>query len=271
MGNCLSSVDDAVNDFLDKQSRYYQESKNAKDYAKKSTNNDSGTTTDPRSHLNDVLKSELSPIYPFLPKSSQKWHCCNVYDGDTLTLNDGSRVRLMGIDTPELREKQSFAIEAKEYTKKYCHDRDIWLSFDRENESSNKDHYGRLLAFVWVDLGNCESKRSKKNNHFFCVNEGLIAAGLARVYSPSGNKKVKNFDKLIGLQKLAREHKCGLWKTYTDIQVIITLSGSAFHKCEDLNNIASDCKHLSRSKNLKLMTTSECYDKGMHPCRNCMS
>lgn len=273
MGSCLSAVDDAVNDFLDQQSRYYQESKNAKSYATTKTTS-IGTTDSKSQHLSAVLKSELSPIYHLLPKSSQKYHCCNVYDGDTLTLNDGSRVRLIGIDTPELKEKQPFAVEAKEYTKKYCQGRDIWLSFDKENEPNKKDHYGRLLAFVWVDLGKDGSKlskRSKESAQILCVNEGLVAAGLANVYSPSGAKKVNNFDKLLGLQKLAREHKCGLWKTYADEQVIATPTGSAFHKCKDLNNIKSDCKHLSRSKNLKLITTSECYDRGMHPCRNCMS
>jgi micrococcal nuclease len=193
----------------------------------------------------------------------------NVYDGDTLTLDDDNRVRLIGIDTPELKEKQPFAVEAKEYTKRYCHGRDVWLSFDQGDASNNKDHYGRLLAFVWVDLGGGGSK-SNLSPQWLCINEGLVAAGLANAYSPSGAKKVNNYDKLLGLQKLARELKCGQWKTYKDEQVIVTPSGTAFHKRQDIKSIASDSKHLSRSKNLKLVATSECYDKGMHPCRHCL-
>jgi micrococcal nuclease len=258
----MSLVDDAVNDFLDQQSRFYQESKNAKSYAVKQQK-DNNTDTN-SGHLSAVLKSELSPIYPLLPKAAKKFHCRNVYDGDTLTLDDDNRVRLIGIDTPELKEKQPFAVEAKEYTKRYCHGRDVWLSFDQGDASNNKDHYGRLLAFVWVDLGGGGCPQ------WLCINEGLVAAGLANAYSPSGSKKVKNYDKLLGLQKLAREHKCGQWRTYKDEQVIVTPSGTAFHKCQDIKSIASDCKHLSRSKNLKLIATSECYDKGMHPCRHCL-
>lgn len=266
MGSCLSLVDDAVNDFIDQQSRYYQESKNAKKYATEKTN--ASTTDESSSHLSAVLKSELSPIYPSLPSAAKKYHCRSVYDGDTLTLDDDSRVRLVGIDTPELKEKQPFAMEAKEYTKKYCHDRDIWLSFDDGNATNSKDHYGRLLAFVWVDLGG--GKKSKNSSQWLCVNEGLVAAGLANAYSPSGTKKVNDYDKLLGLQKLAREHQCGQWKAYKDQKVIVTPSGGAFHKCENIKNISSDCKHLSRSKNLKIVQASDCYDKGMHPCRYCM-
>ena len=73
MGACLSAVDSVVNDFMDKESRYYKESNNAKDYAKNG------------SHTDSVLSSKLSPIYPSLPKGAQQFHCKNVYDGDTLT------------------------------------------------------------------------------------------------------------------------------------------------------------------------------------------
>lgn len=267
MGGCLSLVDDVVNDFIDQQSRYYQESKNAKEYAAK--NKSKGINKDTSSsHLNAVLESELSPIYPTLPKSAKKYLCRSVYDGDTLTLDDDIRVRLIGIDTPELKEKQPYAVEAKEYTKKYCHKRDIWLSFDQGDATNNKDHYGRLLAFVWVDLGG--ANKSKKSTEWLCVNEGLVGAGLANAYSPSGTKKINNYDKMLGLQKLAREHKCGQWKAYEDQKVIITPNGSAFHRCLHVNNIASDCKHLSRSKTLNLANASDCYDRGMHPCRFCM-
>jgi endonuclease YncB( thermonuclease family) len=268
MGSCLSAVDDVVNDFIDKQSRYYQESKNAKSYAAKKNDNNTDASS---SHLSAVLKSDLSPIHPSLPKSAKKYHCRNAYDGDTLTLDGDSRVRLVGIDTPELKAKQPFAVEAKEYTKKYCHGRDIWLSFDSGDETSNKDHYGRLLGSIWVDLGGGATKSKNCSTQWLCANEGLVAAGLANVYSPSGAKKVNNYDKLLGLQKLAREHKCGQWKSYKEEKVIVTPTGGAFHKCEDINNVASDCKHLSRSKNLKVVDSSECYDKGMHPCRHCMS
>mmetsp|Transcript_25569 Transcript_25569/g.46182 ORF Transcript_25569/g.46182 Transcript_25569/m.46182 type:complete len:284 (+) Transcript_25569:335-1186(+) len=281
MGICISTAQDAVDDFLDGQSRYYKESKQAKEHLGKqnAASNASGNA----SHISAVLQSDLSPIYPSLPNAAQKYHCRNVYDGDTLTLEDGSRVRLLGIDTPELKEKQPFALEAKEYSKKYCHEKDVWLTFQEtggmDNEK-NKDHYKRILAFIWVPLGddsNNTTKRGKKppkssnsnSQSWLCINEGLVASGLAHSYSPSRSKKVHCHDKLLGLQKVARVHKIGQWKSFKDYDAIVTPTGSAFHKCKKKRSTASDCKHLARSKNLTVIAVSEAYDKGLHPCRNC--
>lgn len=279
---CISTTDDVVNDYLDRQSSYYKESKHAKEHLEKKNNAAASSNNGNNgSHINAVLQSDLSPIYPSLPNAAQKYHCRNVYDGDTLTLEDGSRVRLLGIDTPEIKEKQPFALEAKEYTKKYCHGKDIWLTFletgGMENDK-NKDHYKRLLAFIWVPLGGDgninESMGGKTENdsshhQWLCINEGLVASGLAHVYSPSKSKKVHNHDKLLGLQKLARVHKCGQWKSYKDYNAIVTPSGSAFHKCKSKKGTDSDCKYLARSKSLSLILVSEAHDKGLHPCRNC--
>ena len=261
---CISATDDAVNSFLDGQSRYRNESKLAKEHL----GNQNAASTKGNAHIHNVLQSGLSPIYPSLPKAAIKFHCRNVYDGDKLTLDDGTRVRFLGIDTPEMKENQAFSLEAKEYTKKYCHGKDAWLTFEesggKENDQ-NKDHYGRILAFVWVPLHDKNS-----SNQWLCINEGLIASGLAHAYSPSKAKKVHNYDKLLGLQKLARTHKCGQWKIFKEYNVTVTPNGNAFHKCKGKKSTADDCKHLARSKNLSMIPASEAYDKGMHPCRNCL-
>ena len=107
------------------------------------------------------------------------------------------------------------------------------------------------------------------NCQWLCINEGLIASGLARAYSPSRTKKVHNHDKLLALQKLARQHKRGQWKEYVDYEAIVTPSGSAFHRCKSKGSLESDCKYLARSKRFNLILVSEAYDRGLHPCRNC--
>lgn len=264
---CISATDDLVNTFVDGQSRYHNESKLAKEHLGQPNKAPAkGHST----HVNSVLQSGLSPIYPSLPKAAMKYNCRNVYDGDTLTLDDGIRVRFIGIDTPELKENQAFSLEAKEYTKKYCHGKDVWLTFEESGGNGNelnKDQYGRMLAFVWVSLDN---NLNSSPSQWLCVNEGLVASGLAHSYSPSRTKKVHNHDKLLGLQRLAREHKCGQWKAFKDYSVIISPNGSAFHKCKKNTSATNDCKHLARSKSLSVILASEAYDKGMHPCRNCL-
>jgi len=81
-------------------------------------------------------KKQLSPTYKTLPKNAQKFRVRNVYDGDTLTLVDERRVRLLGIDTPEMKPPQPFSEEAKKYTKARCNKQEIWLLIDGEDSCS---------------------------------------------------------------------------------------------------------------------------------------
>lgn len=91
-----------------------------------------------------------------------------VVDGDTLLLANRSRLRLIGVDTPETVKPnhpvEPFGPEASEFTRRFVA-RGGWsvrLQFDRERQ----DKYGRFLAYVYVD------------DQF--LNEELLLAGLAR-------------------------------------------------------------------------------------------
>ena len=195
---------------------------------------------------------KLSPIYPSLPSDAEEYRVRNVYDGDTLTLVDERRVRFLGVDTPELKEKQPFAEEAKAYTKNLCHQKNIWISFEPGKE--REDHYGRLLCFVWT--------KTDSGNGYLCVNEGLVHQGWASAYIPNQQSKLHNWDKLVALQSDARSNNRGMWSTFQDDTVYKTRNGSAFHR--------KDCEHLSRSHNLTQLKKSEAMEQGLHACRSCL-
>jgi micrococcal nuclease len=202
----------------------------------------------------DGTAATLTPVYPALPDGAERVTVRNVYDGDTLTLRDERRVRLLGIDTPELKEQQPFAAEAKAYTKDKCDDSDnnIWISFDGDRQ----DHYGRLLAFVWV--------AQSDGDGYLCVNEGIVAAGLASVYKPNTKMApLHNWIKLIALQTQAREDKRGQWRTFVDTTVYKTANGAAYHK--------RSCEHLSEVRHLTELSSSAAAAQGLHPCRTCLS
>lgn len=192
---------------------------------------------------------DKSLFHETLPNGAEKAKVRNVYDGDTLTLTDERRVRFLMIDTPEIKERQPYAQEAKAYTKSLCDKTGIWLVYGDEK----KDHYGRLLAFIYV----------KTDDGYLCVNEGIVAAGLAVVYTPRKDKKAANFDKMLALQRTARGEKRGLWADFNDEIVFHTTNGSAYHH--------KGCKYISKSKKLVRLKASQAQDKGLHPCRTCFA
>lgn len=76
-------------------------------------------------------------------------HVRHVYDGDTLTLDDGSRVRVLGIDAPELgrdgRPDEPLARAARDAARELLL-RNAQVHLHAEAETS--DHYDRRLAHV---------------------------------------------------------------------------------------------------------------------------
>jgi micrococcal nuclease len=77
-----------------------------------------------------------------------------VTDGDTIHvryLGRDERVRLIGVDTPEVPwyggQGECFGVEAGDYTKERLTARSVGLEFDVDL----RDRYQRLLAYVYVD------------------------------------------------------------------------------------------------------------------------
>ena len=197
--------------------------------------------------------SKVSPIYNQLPSDAEKIQVRNVYDGDTMTLMDERRVRLLGIDTPEITEQQPYALDAKNYTKHLidAHKDSVYLAF--EPNQDKEDHYGRLLGFVYVETG---------PNQYTCINEGIVEAGFASVYSPNTSSNIQAFDKYIALQSIARTNHRGLWKDFRgDTIVYKTTNGTAYHQ--------KTCQHVSHSNHLIEIKASIATEQGLHPCRTC--
>ncbi len=118
-----------------------------------------------------------------------------VVDGDTVdVLVDGreERVRLIGVDTPEVYGKaEAYGAEASAFTKQRLTGQEVRLELDVEE----RDRYGRLLAYVWI------------GDEMF--NETLVREGYAQVMTVPPN--VKYADRFVALQREAREHGRGLW------------------------------------------------------------
>ncbi len=79
----------------------------------------------------------------------------HVFDGDTVLLDDGRKVRLIGIDTPELayrrQSEQRFAEAAHQALQQLIEAHDYKVSLQIGNES--RDRYQRLLAHLFTRDG----------------------------------------------------------------------------------------------------------------------
>ncbi|MRX72270.1 nuclease [Bacillus lacus] len=122
-----------------------------------------------------------------------------VVDGDTVQVSINGRketVRLLLIDTPETvhpsKPVEPFGPEASSFAKKHLEGKSIGLELD----ASERDKYGRLLAYVHV-----EGKM---------FNEMILEEGLARVayvFAPN----TRHVDRFYEIQKAAQKREAGLW------------------------------------------------------------
>lgn len=91
-----------------------------------------------------------------------------VMDGDTIVV-DNERVRLVGIDTPELHPTpEPGALEAKQFVEELCLENEVGLDVD---DLEPKDKYGRTLAIVYVDI----------DGSWVNLNVELLRRGLAEI------------------------------------------------------------------------------------------
>lgn len=116
-----------------------------------------------------------------------------VVDGDTfkITIDLGfevsigpKSVRLYGVNTPESRttnlEEKKMGLAAKEFTDQWIKKANNKVKIETILDKNEK--YGRILARVWNNAGEC-------------LNTEIVKAGLAREYFGVGDKTFDEFKK----------------------------------------------------------------------------
>ena len=126
-----------------------------------------------------------------------------VVDGDTIHVKIGPRlekVRYIGVNAPEIphhvRGWLEGGAQAHKVNRQLVARRDARLELDL----GLRDHYGRLLAYVWV-------QRARKP---VMANAEMVRLGFAQVMTIPPN--VKYQDLFLKLQREAREAGRGLWR-----------------------------------------------------------
>ncbi len=112
-----------------------------------------------------------------LPRYLYRAEVVSVYDGDTITVDidlgmrikvRGEKVRLFGINTPELRgDDKPQGLLARDHLRSLINAREVVI----ETHKDKKGKYGRYLATVWVQ---------ETPGEWLDVNKHLVAKGFAK-------------------------------------------------------------------------------------------
>lgn len=188
-------------------------------------------------------------------------HCEWVYDGDTIRLEGGERVRLLGVDTPEVhhpeRGEEPFGREAMGLAIALVSGRTVELRYHAGDsiDGAQRDKYGRVLAYVWFDRIDGLGRREPT-----CLNLELLRAGLARATRAWAHPL---YDEYVRAEQAARARGEGLWSggpSRSAGKVLVTSHGARYHR--------SDCPHIKGRKTRALSVTAA-EKRGYTPCRRC--
>jgi micrococcal nuclease len=182
----------------------------------------------------------------------QQARVVQVLDGDTLVLANGRRVRLLGINAPELeregRPAEFLAHKAKAYLAQLIQGKMVRLEYGQ----LRYDHYGRLLAHIFLEDNTL-------------AEAALLKEGLARVYFHPPN--LSHREVLLAAQKEAMDARRGIWLKALNQDEAFYLANRKtlrFHRPG-----CSMAKKIAPASQRKITSLKQAYLEGFSPCRSC--
>ncbi|GGG13081.1 thermonuclease family protein [Paenibacillus abyssi] len=144
---------------------------------------------------NDAYYSEIIKSYPDLKsRPMETGFAERVIDGDTFVLQGGDRVRLVGVNAPEISgQGEAYGQDAKAFAAERLMNKKLYLFSD----VGSTDRYGRLLRYVFIE-GEPEM-----------FNDQLLGGGYASIMTVPPN--VMYAEHFLKLERQAREAGKGLW------------------------------------------------------------
>jgi micrococcal nuclease len=186
-----------------------------------------------------VLKRAVLVFWGFLvifpavsgcePRLENSLTVTKVYDGDTVLLSNGEKVRLIGIDCPEAYESEKLfrdarrtqhdvevikaqGRQAKDIAARLAHGKRVILEYDLEK----RDQYNRLLAYVYIPLASGQGQdpelymTEKDGAPCIFLNASLLRMGYAKPMTIPPNTRYADFFKT--LHQEARQAGKGLYR-----------------------------------------------------------
>ncbi|NBV75899.1 MAG: DUF4124 domain-containing protein [Methylococcaceae bacterium] len=145
-------------------------------------------------HYSDQRQADASAL-SINPGAGYYW-VDKVYDGDTVLLSHGPKVRLLGINTPEVSGRYKAAEHGGQEAKAWLTQRLAGQKIRLEGDVEAEDHYQRRLGYLFDEQG----------HH---INVELVRYGLAMVSVFPPN--LKYLSALLEAQRQAESEHLGVW------------------------------------------------------------
>jgi endonuclease YncB( thermonuclease family) len=166
-------------------------------------------------------------LIPNLSRAQDMRTVTQVIYGDTLVLNGGEVVRLIGVWAPKVQEKykkgklekpnslwEGFQNRAIQFSKGMVEGRQVWLGYD---DKVKKNDQGQTLAYVYFKLDTARSlggggQKVLMTPGTYMLNRLLVAYGFGKAYSNFSFPYRSEFNQL---QNDAQFNRTGLWQNAT--------------------------------------------------------
>lgn len=188
--------------------------------------------------------------------SEERGICTKVVDGDTIYLDNGKKIRFVGVNTPE-RGVTGYQA-SKRFVEKLCYNKEVGINID---DKKYTDKYGRTLAVVIVDGKN--------------LNEMLLNEGLAEVmyippseFSPytwaGANQTYNHIDTTQATTTSAKKASTNVASVDTSANYIGNANTHKFHRstCDKVKDMSEHNKVYFNSK-------SDALSQGYVGCKIC--
>jgi endonuclease YncB( thermonuclease family) len=187
------------------------------------------------------------------PAAAGTYTVARAYDGDSLVLDNGAKVRLTGIDAPDGKYYMYYADQARSRAKSLLEGKLVRLVPAQEP----LDNYGRTLAYLYLE----------RNGSEVLVNAELARLGLAYAFPYEPN--TRHAGEILEAQKEAQQARRGLWnRKPQEAPHYIVEVGPTFSLTH-----RPDCRSLEKSKHEKKRFESRLealnHNRGAPPCRHC--
>ncbi len=189
---------------------------------------------------------------------TKSYKVIRVVDGDTFVIDyNGAqeKVRLIGVDTPEsvhpdASKNTAAGVTASEYTKFLLTGKSVTLEFDVQE----RDKYGRLLAYVFVDG--------------YMLNKKLLQEGYAVIATyPPNVKYLDDFKAIAGVKNTsdaAQKTENQKTEAVTETAYIGNVNTKKFHK-----SACTGAKKMSSTNKVAFSDRAAAVSGGYTPCGIC--